>query len=327
MESDPDAPNRPVDIARIALQRLTALDAPPTPNEYVREYRRVAGLPIDEALMSRLWASSPEMVEMVRAVVQVVTEVSAGFSIGMERFDSDSTRALANIDQIQDPHDLARLLQTVTGSALSLKHVIDTTRRELTETRGRLLEVSNELNRSQALARTDPLTGFGNRRALSELVAKEVARSRRTNVPFSLAVLDLDHFKNINDQHGHDAGDRALVHVARVAKASLRETDDVFRYGGEEFVVALPGANAEGARFVMDRMRGLVEGTPLALENCSLILRFSAGVAELAPGENAESLLKRADLALYEAKAIGRNRVVVAAPPPAKPPMENRACG
>jgi diguanylate cyclase len=325
MESNPDAPNTPVDIARIALQRLTALDAPPTPNEYVREYRRAAGLPIDEAAMSRLWASSPEVVEMVRAVVQVVTEVSAGFSIGMERFDSDSTRALANIDQIQDPHDLARLLQTVTGSALSLKHVIDTTRRELTETRERLLEVSNELNRSQALARTDPLTGFGNRRALSDLVAKEVARSRRTKAPFSLAVLDLDHFKNINDQHGHDAGDRALVHVARVAKASLRETDDVFRYGGEEFVVALVGANAEGARFVMDRMRGLVEGAPLVLENCSLILRFSAGVAELAPGENAESLLKRADLALYEAKSAGRNRVVVAAPPAAEPPMAKRA--
>lgn len=304
----------PVDIARIALRRLTELKTPPTPENYVREYRRVAGLPVDDVALLRLWAAGEDTVGMVRAIIQVVAEASAGLSSGVEEFDADATRALANMDQIQNPDDFGEMLRTITGSAMSLKQVIDATRHELKETRQQLDKISNELEHSQALARTDPLTGFGNRRAMTELITREIARSRRTKEPFSLAILDIDHFKKVNDEHGHGVGDQALVHVAKLAKSSIRETDELCRYGGEEFVVTLPGATSEGAHFVIDRMRGLMERTPLALKKGELVLRYSAGVAELKRDEDAEALLKRADQALYAAKAAGRNRVMVATP-------------
>lgn len=303
---------KPVEIARIALRRLTELKIPPTPENYLREYRRVAGLPMDDTALTRPWVAGDETVDMVRAIVQVVAEVSAGLAISVEQFDTDSTRTLANLDQIQNPDDLAQMLRTVTSSAMSLKQVIDATQSELKETRQRLNVVSTALEQSQTLARTDPLTGFGNRRAMTELICREIARSHRSKEPFSVAILDLDHFKKVNDEHGHNVGDQALVHAAKVVKSSIRETDEICRYGGEEFVVTLPGASAEGTRFVIDRMRGLMERTPLVLKKGELVLRFSAGVAELKLTEDAEALLKRADQALYEAKAAGRNCVMVA---------------
>lgn len=125
-------------------------------------------------------------------------------------------------------------------------------------------------------------------------------------------MLDLDHFKKVNDEHGHGVGDRALVHLATVAKSGIRETDVVCRYGGEEFVVVFPGAGADGAQFVVDRMRGMFEKTPLIAGALKLQVRFSAGVAELSGADTRDTLLKRADDALYGAKRAGRNRVMVA---------------
>ena len=312
MNNQPNVSTNPANIARIALRRLADLKLPPIPENYVREYRRIACLPVDDAMLSRPWIAGEEAVGMVRAIIQVVAGISAGLSSSVERFDADSTCALASVEQIQNPDDLAELLHTVAGSAMLLKQVIDATQQELQETRQQLDKVSSELEHSQVLAHTDPLTGIGNRRAMMELITREIARSRRTKDPFALAILDIDHFKKINDEHGHEVGDQALVHVIKVVKSSIREIDEFCRYGGEEFVLILPGANAEGARFVVDRMRGLMERTPLTLKRGDLVLRYSAGVAELKPGEDAEALLKRADQALYAAKAAGRNRVMVA---------------
>ena len=107
------------------------------------------------------------------------------------------------------------------------------------------------------------------------------------------------------------------MHVAFVAKSGLRETDAICRYGGEEFIILLPGAGADGAYFVIDRLRKMVEKTPCVFGGEKITLRFSAGVAELQAEENAERLLERADRALYQAKRAGRNRVNIAGVPPA----------
>lgn len=303
---------KPIDIARVALHKMAERGIAPTPENYVREYRVAAGLPDAEANAVPFPPADPRTVELVRAIVELVTEVTAGLSVGVERFDVDSQLALARIDQIQDADEMALLLRTVMASALSLKQVVDASNRQLVETRQRLEAVSSELQRTQELARTDPLTGFGNRRAMEELVRREIARSRRTAEPFSLAIFDIDHFKRVNDQFGHDVGDQALIHVANVVKASIREADEICRYGGEEFVVTLPGAGAQGAHFVMDRMRTRLENTPLITGEHRITLRFSAGVAQLSSGESFEILLHRVDAALYEAKNTGRNRVVAA---------------
>lgn len=305
--------NEPVEIARITLRRMAEQGLAPTPENYVREYRRTAGLPPDGPGASQPWTFDRDAVAMVRGIVQVVAELTAGLAVDIEQFDVESKRALAQIDHIRDADELAQLLRTVTASAISMKQVIDTSHRELSETRRRLDEARAELDRAQELARTDSLTGLGNRRALSELVGREVARSRRTGEPLSVCLIDIDHFKQINDQYGHEVGDKALAHVAMVTKSALRATDEICRYGGEEFVVTLPGATDKGAHFVLDRIRTLVENTPLPLPNRKVTLRFSAGVAQLAAGESSESLVQRADAAMYQAKKAGRNCVHIAA--------------
>jgi diguanylate cyclase (GGDEF)-like protein/PAS domain S-box-containing protein len=152
------------------------------------------------------------------------------------------------------------------------------------------------------LARTDALTGLANRRALEELLAREVATSRRTGRPFTVAMIDLDHFKAYNDAFGHPAGDRLLRSCASAWTGRLRETDVLARWGGEEFCLLLPGCRTDEALEVLAALRALVpEGQS-----------FSAGVAESAPGADWADLVAFADQALYAAKRLGRARSVPA---------------
>jgi diguanylate cyclase len=256
---------------------------------------------------------------MVQGILDLVTRNAAELATGVSRFQADTGPMLAGVDAIRDREAFASLLQAFKVATLSLHQTVDVSRRELDETRRRLAEVTGELRRSEELARTDPLTGFCNRRAMDEIVTREIARARRSGDPFCVAILDIDHFKEVNDDHGHGAGDQALVHVALVVKSGIRETDVICRHGGEEFVIVLPGASAEGARFVIDRLRLMVEKTPLVLGKGRVTLRFSAGVAEWRPQDRLDGLLERADQALYAAKRAGRNRVVVAGADPAAP--------
>jgi diguanylate cyclase len=301
------------EIVRVALRRMADQKLPPTPENYAREYRLAAGLPLLPAEQPETWDGGAETIEMVRGIVHVVGEATAGLASGLERFDLDSSRILATVDEIRDPSQLERLLRAIIALGMSLKEVVDLSKKELNETRHQLQLVSAELEKSEALARTDPLTGFCNRRGMNEIVAREIARARRSREPFSIGIIDIDHFKKINDQYGHAIGDAALIHLAAIAKAGLRETDAICRFGGEEFVLVLPCAGAQGAHFVVDRLRRMTENTPLVLENQKVTMRFSAGVAELIPNESADALVQRADAALYQAKRAGRNRVEIAA--------------
>jgi diguanylate cyclase (GGDEF)-like protein len=164
-------------------------------------------------------------------------------------------------------------------------------------------------------SRHDGLTGLLNRRTMEETLLSQVQRSRRTREPFTVLMLDLDHFKAINDRHGHAAGDRALKHTAAALKAELREVDALGRFGGEEFLVLMPGATVEAARPVAERLRtALITDAP-RIDGAALSLSASIGVAQWRePGEEPSRLLMRADAALYRAKMRGRDCVVVDAP-------------
>lgn len=156
----------------------------------------------------------------------------------------------------------------------------------------------------------DPLTGLYNRRAWNERLPPLERQARSGRAPLSLLFLDLDHFKELNDRHGHEAGDAMLRRLAQTMRAELREQDAIGRYGGEEFVVALPGLDAPRAARIAERIRRrLQEQTGDAQEVASTV---SIGVADLGDGEDVAQLLRRADRAMYEAKRSGRNRVVVA---------------
>lgn len=162
----------------------------------------------------------------------------------------------------------------------------------------------------EALARTDALTGLPNRRRVGELVASEIARARRTWRPMALALVDVDHFKAVNDRYGHEAGDRVLVALANRLSVGLREYDVAARWGGEEFCLVLPDTNAVAALSALERLREAIRGAPVALRDGALAVTASVGFTVLVPGdEGIDDLLHRADAALYAAKRAGRDRV------------------
>ena len=317
-ESKADTLLGPVGIARITLRNLRERGLLPTPENYVREYCIVGGLPLAAGNARATDGPDPDTTRQIENIIAHLGETSAGLATGVDRFHSDTTPLLADIGINLSKEGFARLLQEFTRSTSYLQQSVNTSRTELMEIRRKLDRTNDELKRAKELARTDPLTGLANRRALGEIIVRDIARARRTNDGYSVAILDIDHFKRVNDKHGHAAGDQALVHVATLAKSGVRDTDAVYRYGGEEFVILLPGSRADGAHFVVDRMRVMVEKTPYVFAGEKIKLRFSAGVAELQAGEDAEHVLGRADHALFEAKRAGRNRVNLAVVSPEK---------
>jgi len=171
-----------------------------------------------------------------------------------------------------------------------------------------MTHLQNELEHQ---SHTDVLTGLLNRRALQLAATREIAVARRHHFPLSLLLLDLDHFKQINDRHGHAGGDAALVQVAKCLTDNLRTIDLCARIGGEEFVALLPGYDGHRALEAAERIRSRIEGLSLEHRGLLLPLTTSVGVADLAPEDAVlEDLLARADRALYRAKQEGRNRVV-----------------
>jgi diguanylate cyclase (GGDEF)-like protein/PAS domain S-box-containing protein len=165
------------------------------------------------------------------------------------------------------------------------------------------------------LATTDGLTGLANRRHFMERGNAELGRARRTGQQVSCIMLDVDHFKKVNDTYGHEAGDLVLKTIARTAREILRSIDVLGRLGGEEFAAVLPETGLEAALLVAERLREAVAGMGLACEGRPLAVTMSLGVAQvLSTEESLDGLLKRADEALYEAKQTGRNRVVASRP-------------
>jgi diguanylate cyclase (GGDEF)-like protein len=164
-------------------------------------------------------------------------------------------------------------------------------------------------------ASNDALTGLFNRGAVIEILEKELVRHRREQSPMSLIFADLDHFKRINDQHGHLAGDAVLREVSRRAGAVLRPYDSLGRYGGEELMIVLPACDLDGAAEVAERVRSVVADTPIATDFGPIASSLSIGISVAGKGMNISSngLIQLADNALYEAKQNGRNRIELAA--------------
>jgi diguanylate cyclase (GGDEF)-like protein len=160
-----------------------------------------------------------------------------------------------------------------------------------------------------SLATIDSLTQLFNKRHFDEVFGKEVSRASQSQAPLSLIVLDIDHFKKINDGHGHPAGDAVLKHVASVVKSQIRQNDCLCRVGGEEFALVLPQTPLPLAAQAAELIRAAVESSVCDVAGTPIPATLSLGVAELAPGEVPEQLYQRADERLYAAKHGGRNRV------------------
>lgn len=168
------------------------------------------------------------------------------------------------------------------------------------------------LNAMQTATR-DALTGVGNRVALEITADREIAMARRNSQPTAILVIDIDHFKHINDRYGHSAGDRVLVETARELRQNCRESDSIFRFGGEEFVVLLGQTEENGAFAIAERIRTAIAAMNTQYGQQAIHITASIGIACLNRGEGLHAWFDRADRALYLAKQAGRNRVVRAA--------------
>jgi diguanylate cyclase (GGDEF)-like protein len=176
----------------------------------------------------------------------------------------------------------------------------------------RSFELKAAYRRIEELAELDELTGSFNRRCIMRMLDDEIARARRGKIPCSIALIDLDWFKRINDTYGHPTGDEVLRTFAITVFANIRNIDRFGRYGGEEFLLVLPDTPGDVAAHILDRLRAIVADLDWSGFSPGMQVTMSAGVATLRPDETSDSFLARTDGALYAAKAEGRNRIASA---------------
>ncbi|MDY6891625.1 MAG: GGDEF domain-containing protein [Pseudomonadota bacterium] len=243
------------------------------------------------------------------------------------RLDSTVRQEVCNIHHtVDEAEDLDQLKQSVAQRLASIVHSMDSYRQQEQKRQERLnqryeklldkieqmeLETSKakaRMQEEQLRARTDPLTGLPNRTAYEQHLEAEIERWRRYQVPFSMAVGDIDFFKKINDELGHLAGDRVLRLVSKVLKHNLRSTDFIARFGGEEFVILFPSTRIDEAYRASEKLRQAITASPFNFRGERVEITISFGIAEVAAGDDSESLFVRADNALYQAKQQGRNQ-------------------
>lgn len=182
-------------------------------------------------------------------------------------------------------------------------------------------ELSNAMERIQELVNIDELTGIYNRRRIVQVLSDESNRCRRTPGAFSLGIMDVDHFKQVNDTYGHQAGDEVLREIAHVVAGDLRAIDSFGRYGGEEFLLVLPQTSLAGARIKSQRLCRTIEKLRFKSLPADVSISVSIGIAQALPEEDTDATLARADHALYQAKDNGRNQVVCCEATHAEPQM------
>jgi diguanylate cyclase len=223
------------------------------------------------------------------------------------------------IERAEDVSALSGLVMEVMQDTRSVQADLSRSREELLESRQRVDEYQQQVQKLEGemallsdRLHEDQLTQLLNRRGLARAFESEMARADRHGRPLCLAVLDVDDFKHLNDRLGHQAGDLALVHLARIVRRSIRPTDVISRYGGEEFVILLPETPLDAAVKVMARVQRELTKRIFMHNRERVLITFSAGVAERAFGESQDELIARADSALYHAKQAGKNRVSAA---------------
>lgn len=234
--------------------------------------------------------------------------------------------ALPRLNDAKDIQQIRDVLDVVIQETASIREETQRAHDELVSARDRaqqaeqrIAELQAELEQASHLMRHDQLTGVQNRRGMQETFMREAARSQRHRAPICVGLLDLDNFKALNDTHGHDVGDQALVHLTNVVRQNLRPSDSISRMGGEEFVIIYPDTSLENAADALVRLQRELTRAYFLANDQRLLITFSAGVSEWVPGEDFDVLLKRADEAMYQAKQAGKNKVVsVPAPKPAE---------
>jgi diguanylate cyclase len=241
-----------------------------------------------------------------------MSDSTGGYHDKIEDY-SHKLRESADINQMNAI--LGDILRDTKNMQIDIKRTRDElnqARHEVEAAENKVRELEAELEQVSEKVREDQLTGALNRHGMEEAFHRELSHAERTGTPFSVSLLDLDNFKRLNDTYGHQAGDAALVHLTKLIKEVVRPTDEVARYGGEEFIVLMPDTDLEGGVQVITRLQRELTKRFFLHNNERLLITFSAGVALHSAGELADSMIARADAAMYKAKLAGKNRVLPA---------------
>lgn len=265
-------------------------------------------------LRESLQETKQKLKVLITTFIDRVGELASSTGEYQDRLQHYSER----LAKAEDISELGAVIDNLNADLLTMREAMQRThadlvlaRNQVEEADRRIQSLEKELEAASALIRQDQLTGVLNRRGMEEAFERELSRASRMSSPLSIALLDVDHFKRLNDTLGHQAGDAALVHLAKVLRQLLRPTDSIARYGGEEFLILMPNTEAAEAQKVMQRVQRELTRQFFLHENQRILITFSAGVVQLAPGEDREAVIARADAAMYRAKTSGRNRVEV----------------
>lgn len=311
-------------IGLTVMQRLRETGVPPTPENYENAYYAISGLSRPrksgeaQKPAAETEATQPnsafynDLVAMLRKMLQHMTDKTETLARDLDDKNKDLAGNVSSLRSSRDKHEILRLLAAVTMQAGGIQNTVEASHKDLIETKQALTSLQEEMAETRQLLNEDALTGTLNRRGLEQTLTREIARAQRSSAVLSLGMLDLDFFKKINDDYGHDAGDQMLVHFTSLIKSIMRKSDALVRYGGEEFTLILPDTDMRGAHFVLGRLQQLMCKSPLNYEGKQVNTTFSAGIAMLRPDENGHALLLRADEALYSAKNDGRNLIKIA---------------
>jgi len=261
-----------------------------------------SGLSLGIWLGRRSSASTAEREQLQRMMLGLFRWTN-GFADDVSHY----RESLDRVSQEFDPEKLKNSDGEIVRTLTQIVHANEELQERLDKAEDALNNQAHEINAYMCEARTDTLTELPNRRAFDDDLSRRLAEWRRSGVPLSLIMIDIDHFKGFNDQYGHAAGDAVLSDVARVLRNATRETDLVARLGGEEFAIILPAVEGDEACEAVERTRQAIAATTVGYEAKSLHVTVSCGAAQVRENESAAALIKRADKALYASKGAGRN--------------------
>jgi diguanylate cyclase len=260
------------------------------------------------ASRAKLATTALQLDSQATAVLELVrTYLDAG-----ERYSVTLAQAGKNLPTSASPDEIGIIVKFLLAENAKMQHEAGELKKSLEKSKSQIDNLRSHLAEAQEISMRDPLTSLSNRRRFDDSLARELADARQQGTPLSLVLADIDNFKKVNDLFGHTIGDEILKTFARVLQDNVCARDTVSRYGGEEFAVILPETEVENARRITERMRTQLEGMQLAVNDSGQeIGRITAsfGIAELSLGDNADTLVQRADAKLYQAKCAGRNRV------------------
>lgn len=310
-----------VKTARAALHLLTARSLPPTPENYTRVYREILGESESPEVEEKIQGeavltteqkldNSRELVDLVRTLISAVTEKTGHLADDLGQKSRDMRESIDALERADEKQEIGNLLKIILATTHTIQSTVEDAHKEISASQGMLEDMRNELQEAKRQVLLDPLTGARNRFGMDTSVAQELSRARRNGSKFTLAMLDVDFFKKINDEYGHEVGDLALMYFSQVSRSVLREADTLYRYGGEEFLVTFPETDIQGAVFVFDRLRQMLNKSPMTYGKHKIRMTFSGGIATMREEDDPSALLSRADRALYQAKQQGRDRVI-----------------